>query len=277
VFVVTGASGFIGRAVALALAHRGAPVLAASRRSIDMNAPIQTRQLRSYAELAPTSADCILLHLAEPRDIDSAAIVGEVYVADQRAALAELLAKGWGHVVYASSAAVYGDKDRAPHRADQAIKPRGAYAQAKAVCEQDVLAYNGTVARLANVYGPGMAANNVISDILRQIPGDGPLQVRDRKPTRDYLWIDDLADGLASLAMSRRPNIFNFGTGRGISVGELARIALDKSDEPSRPVAALGDERESHLVVDISETTAQLGWKPGVTIEQGLATLLGVT
>ena len=47
--------------------------------------------------------------------------------------------------------------------------------------------------RLANVYGPGMAANNVMSDILGQVPGDGPLVVRDIAPVRDYLWIEDAA------------------------------------------------------------------------------------
>jgi len=275
VFVVTGASGFIGRAVVTALVRRGALVLAASRRPIEMNSAVETRQLRSYAELVPRAADSTLLHFAEPRDIDAAARAGEGYIAERRAALAELLAQNWGHVVYGSSAAVYGDAERTPHRTDDAVKPRGAYARAKAACEEDALAEGGAVARLANVYGSGMAPNSVVSEILRQIPGAGPLVLRDRKPVRDYVWIDDLADGLAALAMSRKAGIFNFGSGRGISVGELARTALDKAGEPGRPICAWGEERESQLVVDIAETSAQIGWKPSVTIEQGLGNLLG--
>jgi UDP-glucose 4-epimerase len=275
-FVVTGASGFIGRSVVLALARRGVPVLAASRRALEFGPSIQRMTVTSYAALRPPSVASVLLHLAEPRDVGSADNAGETYVADRRETLAQLLAKKWGHVVYASSAAVYGDEDRAPHRTDDEIKPRGAYAQAKVACEQDVLAHGGTVSRIVNVYGPGMAENNVISDILRQIPGDGPLIVRDRKPKRDYLWIGDLSDGLVALAMSLKPGIFHFGTGRGISVGEVARIALDRAGEPRRTVCASGDERESHLVLDVSETTAQLGWKPRVAIEHALANLLGV-
>jgi UDP-glucose 4-epimerase len=276
VFVVIGASGFIGRAAVAALARRDAPVLAVARHELDMKKPIQTARVTSYSKLIPPMADSVLLHLAEVRDISRANDTHDTYVAERRAVLAELLAKNWGHVVYASSAAVYGDCDFAPRQTGDAIKPRGTYANAKAACEQDVLARGGAVARLSNVYGPGMASNNVISDILRQIPGEGTLAVRDRNPVRDYLWIDDAGEGLAALAISRKPGVFNLGSGIGISVGDLAHVMLEYAGQSGREVcASAASECASHLVLDISQTIKQLGWTPKVTLAQGLAHLIG--
>jgi nucleoside-diphosphate-sugar epimerase len=166
-------------------------------------------------------------------------------------------------VVYASSAAVYGDGVSRPRRTDEPVIPVNAYARAKAICEAEVLAAGGAVARLANLYGPGMAANNVISDILRQIPGTGPLTVRDGAPVRDYLWVDDAARGIADLASTR--------------AGEVARIALDLAGQSERQVVASAPTvTPSHLILDVSATVAMLGWRSKVSLEEGLKALLAM-
>jgi nucleoside-diphosphate-sugar epimerase len=276
VFVVTGASGFIGRAAVSALARRDMPVLAVSRRTAVFDPPVRPIIVKDYLELELPTGDAVLIHLAEPRDIGAVDNTDEVYVAERRAIMRILLAKGWGHVVYASSAAVYGDHVAVRHRTGDAVNPQSGYAEAKAACELDVLTRGGTVARLSNVYGPRMAPNNVISDILRQIPGKGPLTVSDRRPLRDYLWIDDAGEGLAALAISGKSGVFNLGTGIGISVGDLAHAILECAGQSGREVyASAASERTSHLVLDISETIKELGWTPKVTLAQGLAHLIG--
>jgi UDP-glucose 4-epimerase len=276
VFVVTGASGFIGRATVAALASRGLPVLAVSRRYVDLGKFIKTVQVTSYADLAVPMPACVLLHLAEPRHVGEAAHEDARLRAERHGALAALLAKGWTHVVYASSAVVYGDGGSAPRRVGEPIAPHGAYAATKAANEQAVLAAGGTVARLANVYGPGMASNNVLSDILRQIPGQGPVMLRDLAPVRDYLWVDDAAAGLVALAAARRGGVVNLGTGIGTSVGDLAGRALACAGEAGRPVVASETAgRTSYLVLDISDTAAQAGWSPEVALDDGLRRLMG--
>ena len=275
-FVVTGASGFIGRATLSALAARGLPVLAVSRRYFNVGKSIQVLQVKSYADLVPPSTDSVLVHLAEPRDVAAVAREDARLAAERQGALAALLGRGWAHVVYASSAAVYGDGETAPRRTSESIAPRGAYAAAKAASEQAVLAAGGAVARLANVYGPGMAPNNVFADILRQIPGEGPLTLRDLAPVRDYLWVDDAAAGLAALAAARKSGLFNLGTGTGTSVGNLARQALACAGERGRPVhATVTAGRDSHLVLDAADTAAQVGWSPSVSLDDGLRRLMG--
>jgi UDP-glucose 4-epimerase len=275
VIVVTGASGFVGRAVVAALAQRGLPVLAASRHPPSDKPASKSVIFDSYAELQPTDRDDVLLHLAEPNDIDAAEQQGETYVSERLSSLSELLAKGWSSIVYASSAVVYGATSRRPHKTSDTLEPAGAYARAKLACEREVLAGGGAVARIANVYGHGMARNNILSDILRQIPGEEPLMVRNRKAVRDYLWIEDLAGALVALASSGRGGVWNIGTGRGSSVLQLAQTALGLAQQAGRPIVASSDcEFPSCIVLDISETVKGLGWQPRIEIKDGLARLL---
>ena len=224
-------------------------------------------------ELLP--GDAVLIHAGEPNDIGAAEAAGEGHIVAIRSTLSALLSRTWSHVVYLSSAVVYGDDVAQPRRPEEPVAPRGAYARAKVACEQDVLAAGGTVARLSNLYGRGMAANNVISDVLAQIPGEGPLNVRDAAPIRDYLWVGDAARALAACARSRPSGVLNVGSGEGISVGALARMALDVADQSQRRIVATEPAgRASHLVLDISATRNRLGWAPRVTLRQGLGQLM---
>ena len=52
--------------------------------------------------------------------------------------------------------------------------------------------------------GRGMAELNVLSTILGQIPGQGPLEVRDDRPSRDFLWVEDAAEALELMSQNPR-------------------------------------------------------------------------
>src|SRR5262245_20534431 len=121
--VVTGASGFIGRNLVAVLAARGQATLAASRRAIAVEPPARARQVADYGQLELAEVDDVLIHLAEPRDIAAVEANAERPDAGVRATLAALLAKAWGHVVYISSAAVYGDRAERACRPEDATNP----------------------------------------------------------------------------------------------------------------------------------------------------------
>lgn len=275
-FVVTGASGFLGRAVVAELSARGLPVLAVGRGRPGFDSFVKTLQVDRYSDLKPESGDAVLLHLAEPNHIGAADRAGSVHGAEMRDTVSALADAGWAHVIYASSAVVYGDESRAPHLASEPIHPRGAYAQSKAACENIVMNAGGGVARLANLYGPGMASNNVMSDILAQIGTQGPLRVRDAAPLRDYLWVEDAARGLVDAATANLSGAFNLASGVGTSVRQLAAMILSiaKEDRPLEETAPAG--RLSHLVLNIAETTQRLGWSPSMSLREGLSRLVGV-
>src|SRR5688572_30891509 len=106
----------------------------------------------------------VLVHLAEEKDRAHAEERGEACVDAAQLVLRALLARSWRRVVYASSAVLYGDRDCTPRTTTDPVRATDVYSRMKLAGERAVLdARGGAVARLANLYGPGMADNNVVS------------------------------------------------------------------------------------------------------------------
>ena len=270
--VVTGASGFIGRALVIELARRRHNVMAVARTPQSWPAGVEGTLVKRYADLV--LPDCpTVIHLAETSR--QGAIEDVSHSAECVALVQSLLAQGPKRFVYASSAVVYGDTMLHPRRPDENPFPDSVYAMAKLACEGVALAAGGTVARLANVYGRGMAKHSVLAEILAQIPGRSPLAIRDGRPVRDFLWIDDAARGLADLALGRAHGVFNVGTGAGTSIADLARLALRSAGEGRRALRETHPtEQASAIVLDIETMAATVGWRPVVSLGDGVARLL---
>jgi nucleoside-diphosphate-sugar epimerase len=93
--------------------------------------------------------------------------------------------------------------------------------------------------------------------------------------TRDHNGIDDAARGLADIALGEAKGAFNLGTGRSIAAGEVARLALDIADETARSVIAMRhDGPVSSISLDISQTARAFGWRPLVSLQDGIHRLL---
>ena len=266
--VVTGASGFLGSMVARRLAGRAVEVVRVARRPLP-----GAIQVTDYAH---TPDGDVLVHLAEEKDRSRAHEEGDAGVEAARRVLHALLGKPWQRVIYASSAVLYGDREYAPHKTGDRVYAADAYSRMKLAGEKAVLGSQaGVVARLANLYGPGMAGNNVVSTILRQIDADGPLVVRDETPVRDFVWAEDAADAIARMAMEGASGLFNVGSGEGVSIRQLATLALKLAGQGNRAVlASQPGGRSSCIVLDISATIGALGWSPRIDLEHGLGQLL---
>jgi nucleoside-diphosphate-sugar epimerase len=264
-WVITGASGFIGKALFQLGKQKKIHVTGLSRSAGDPFVPVQ-----DYADY-PGSSSEVLIHLAQPR---AAALPAE---GNEVALCSALVSKPWKHVVYISSAVVYGDAVTHARKPAEEVAAFNAYTSVKLSCEALVLAAGGTCIRLGNIYGPGMAINNVIGDILRQIPGTGPVHVRDTTPVRDFLWIDDAASCIAAAAEKMPGGILNAGSGEGVSIAAIASELLTIGGQADRPVVAdHASGRTSHLVLDISATTEKLQWQPVTTLSAGLSRLFKI-
>lgn len=270
--VVTGASGFLGSRVACAVeARSGVEVIRVSRREIHGG-----RRVKDYSE---SPGGDVLIHLAEESDRTRAGRDGEEYEERSRSTLLTLLAKDYPRVIYASSGVLYGDSEARPHTPNDPLQISDAYSRTKRHSELSVLeSATGIAIRVANLYGPGMSHRNVMSTILRQIPGTGPVIVMDTAPVRDFLWVDDAAEGFASLALMEKGNpggVLNLGTRIGTSIGDLARMILRLAGEPHRRVVAAHPTGvDSSLVLDYSDVTKLCGWEPSTSLAAGAAQLL---
>lgn len=135
------------------------------------------------------------------------------------------------------------------------------------------------VLRLHNVYGPGQKSGPVekaipifIEHTLRgeDIPvyGDG-----EQKP--DWVYIDDVVDALV-LAMEKKPAgepAMDIGTGVSTSVNDVVKMILKLTGSKSQihylPIR-VGEGPEKEVKADISRAAELLGWKPKVSVEEGL-------
>lgn len=274
--VITGASGFLGGAVLRVLA---------AQQDVEP-IPVTRKEIYGWCRVSDYSqspAGDVLIHLAEDNDRARVAKSGQAYEEKVLATITALLAKGYRRVVYASSAVLYGDADIRAHFPNDTIRSDDAYTRVKRLSELAVLKLPaGIVVRLANIYGPGMSKNNVMSTILRQISGKGSLEVMDTNPVRDFIWVEDAAEGIVALALNHfkegnERGLYNLGTGVGTSIGALASMALEIAGQSDRPVKAKhSPDRQSSLILDFSDTTSACGWQPKTSLRQGLAHLLHI-
>lgn len=266
--MVTGAAGFIGAAVGGELKALGARFVGVTRRDI-----VGMTRVESYTD-APTGD--VLVHLAEDNNRSRVAERGESYEHEVVTATAALLRKGFRRVVYVSSAALYSDRYETARRPGDAVHVVDAYTRVKRSCETLVLDSDaGVVVRPSNVYGLGMSSQNVVSTMLARVAEPGPLVVRDTAPVRDFVWIADAAAGIARVALGETRGIFNVGSGVATSIMDLAKMTLGIYGQPDREVrsSACASDRSS-LVLDVSLTEQTFGYRPVVSLREGLTNLI---
>lgn len=265
--VITGASGFVGRYLRARLVISGFNVIAVSRQPrLDMV------QVDDYSQ-SPDGD--LLIHLGEESDRAVVNRTGEAYLVASLRVVSALAARSYRRFVYISSGAVYGDASRQPSKPDDAVIANDIYNRAKLANEDVVLDAGGGVVRLSNLYGEGMAASNVLSDIIAQLPVSGPLVVRDAAPVRDYLHVHDAADALVRLSEKNYNGIVNVATGIGTSVRCLAEIALGAAGQVGREVVTTSSmPSPSTNVLDIKVTSSILDWRPRIGLVDGLTKLV---
>lgn len=186
-------------------------------------------------------------------------------------------------VLFASSAAVYGNNPELPKREDSTIDPLTPYAIDKFATERFVIDYGRlydlpTVAvRFFNVYGPKQNPKSPYSGVLSLITqaarhhssftifGDG-------SQTRDFVYIQDVIQALRLLTKNNPVvhQVFNVGTGKHISLNHVIKVYEQLIDYQfkllSKPERT-GDIKHSYA--NISRLLS-LGYKPRYTIESGL-------
>ena len=136
-----------------------------------------------------------------------------------------------------------------------------------------------TIARPFNTYGPRQSARAVIPTIVSQLAaGKREIRLGAQHPTRDLTFVSDTCAGFIALACcdAALGRDVNIGSGREISVGDLARTLIALVEPRARLVA---DEERlrpaasevERLLADTTLMNELTGWAPGVSLEEGLA------
>ena len=131
--------------------------------------------------------------------------------------------------------------------------------------------------RLSNLFGVGMTTGTVMSDIVHQIPGSGPMRVRNDKPVRDFLPVSESMSAFGRIIESNYSGILNVGSGIGTSINSLARLFLETVGQEYRDIVATQPSSKISInVLDISETKKFIGWLPNFSLKKKLSQLVDV-
>ena len=160
------------------------------------------------------------------------------------------------------------------------VGPRSCYDESKRYAEAITMAYHRAhglrtnIARIFNTYGPRMKLNDgrVVPQFLDQALRAQPITVfGDGSQTRSFCYVSDLVDGLYRLAHSEERDPVNLGNPQELTVLEFARKIADqfggKSAIEFRPLPQDDPKRRRP---DITKATRILGWKPTVSLDDGL-------
>jgi nucleoside-diphosphate-sugar epimerase len=298
--LVTGGGGFIGRRVVAMLVAEGhtVTVLDRSVAGLDLLEPAIGAEVRRVIGETPSEAHVseaiagqdMVAHLAagssflmyEERPVSetAAAIVGFHTVVDAA------VQNDVGRIVYLSTSAVY-EGNRVPYREDMPLHPPDLKALAKRVNEDVAAMYVDrygieTVAlRPFSVYGPGEVSKGPYANVASLFTwamahGRRPVLWGDGSQTRDFIYVDDVAEAVLQALRCRATGAFNVGTGtetRFDTVIDRINGLLGRSLKPVRvdiPITIYA----ARLLADTTHARDELGFVAKVTFEQGLREVL---
>jgi len=186
-------------------------------------------------------------------------------------------------IIIASTAHVYGN-NKLPYLEEYTPKPSRPYETSKACTDLIAQSYANTfelpvlIPRFVNIYGPGdLNFSRLIPKTIKAVLSNTTPKMWGGKAIRDYLYIDDSISAYLKLAeidisLIGNNRIFNFGSNNRISVENLInkiiylsgkKVTIEKIDE------GRASEIKSQYV-SFSKATKLLGWKPKVTLTEGL-------
>jgi UDP-glucose 4-epimerase len=297
--LITGGAGFIGSSVTDAFLAAGHDVTvvddlsSGSADNVDPRARWYRLDIRDAAldnVFAAERPEIVCHHAAQVsvrRSVEAPQADAEINVVGSLNVFETARRHGTRRIVFSSTGgAIYGEQSGPPADETHPCRPRSPYAVAKLAVEHYLDYFRATfgleavVLRYANVYGPRQdphgEAGVVAIFMERILAGLAPTIFGDGEQVRDFVYVDDVvAANLAALRVAAADNemaVFNVGTGRATSVNALWRV-IETIARPSvgayyEPVRS-GDVRRS--VLDPSRAARQLGWKPTVGVEDGLA------
>lgn len=286
--VVTGGSGFVGRAVVAAFLARGQRVSVVDRDE-HPDVPTASGELTDpeVRDAALDGGDVAgVVHLAAItsvlRSVDSPAETFRANVEVTQALLEGCRVRGIDRVLMASTNAVVGDVGHARIDESFPLRPLTPYGATKAACEMLLSGYAGAYGtttcalRFTNIYGPGMGhKDSFVPRMMRAaLAGRGVQVYGDGRQRRDLVHVDDVVAAILAAWDRRYTGTAIIGAGESVTVLDLVDAArvVTGCALPVEHVPAKAGEMPA-VIVDVSRAGEELGYRPSVSLVDGLATV----
>ncbi len=305
--LVTGGAGFIGSTLVDRLLAEGHAVevidnlssgklanLADARSSRDHEFSFHQMDVcdPSVAELIERRAPDVVFHLAAQIDVrvsvDDPVLDARINVLGTLNVLEGARRAGSRKVVFASSGGtIYGDVDGEdlPVTESHPQRPVAPYGVSKKVATDYLHAYRElhqleyTSLALANVYGPRQDPHGEAGVVAifagKLLAGERCKVFGTGEQTRDYVYVDDVADAFVRAAERGSGLLCNIGTGTETSVNQLYRAMADSAgvaDGPEHAPARVGELDRSAL--DAGRAKLHLGWEPFTDLATGTSAVI---
>jgi len=294
--LIIGVAGFIGSHVAARLCAAGFDVVGlASRRPADIpfaRFHIGRSELVGALTAAVEGCDTVVFAGGASRPGSAMRSLGAEIDAEAGHLLdtAEICAtRGTKRFVFVSSGgAVYGPTAVGRIPETHPTQPISSYGLAKLVAEHGLRLIGARTGmkvlsmRIANPFGPGQivkGAQGFVAALVQAARTATPLEIwGDGRVVRDFIYIDDMSDAfVAALRAQVGDEIINIGSGTGALLADIVALARELSGRPIdveyKPPRAVDVPR---AVLDISKAHRLLGWRPTLSLRDGLRmTLMG--
>lgn len=299
--LVTGGNGFVGRALVRRLLDRHELCVLDNVRFGEVRLrPDELARLRlevadltdgaRVEEIVSSFAPDVIVHLAAIHYIPECERFPVLTAATNVTGTVALLsaAPAGCRVVFASSGAVYGPAEEAHDEVTSVVAPTDVYGWTKAQGETWMhhlavdRGFAGVIVRLFNAVGPGETNPHLFPEVVAQLKaGRTTLSLGNLTSRRDYVHVDDIAEGLEACATADEVSpgevvTVNLGTGDHHSAAEILEMiraasgidfVVEQDPERLRPVD------RPLLVAQVDRIRERFGWKPARDVKQAIADL----
>lgn len=195
--------------------------------------------------------------------------------------------RGIKKFIFASSSAVYGNVNKENISEEEALNPISPYGKSKLMAEEELALFNKlyemttTSLRFFNIYGLRQNINSPYTGVITKFfetikNGDKPIIYGDGKQTRDFIYVEDVVEGIIkSINLNDKKNhIYNVGTGKTVSINNLLDLIKTLSGKRGKISPLHKPKREGDILLsgaDIAKIKKELGFMPKYTIKQGLS------
>ena len=301
--LVTGAGGFIGSHLVEALASKGAElkifIRYNSRNDLGMlkdipsdiknNLDIITGDIIDFGTVKKAVKNCdIVFHLAALIGIPYSYVAPGRYVDTNIKGTLNILQasreEGVEKIIHTSTSEVYGTAKYVPIDENHPLEGQSPYSASK--IGADMLAHSYffsfntpiVIIRPFNTFGPRQSARAVIPTIISQALSENKVNLGMLTTVRDFTYVNDTVNGFIKVAESDISigDIFNIGTGTGITIGELAKKILTIMECQDIPIYTdcnrIRPEKSEvlNLICDNSKAKSMIGWSPRYSLDEGL-------
>ena len=295
--LITGSDGFIGSHVTRRLVAEGAEVHALTaevssvfpRRLLDLRGKIIIHEGNlmdrgAMDTVARSSKPNYVFHLGAYTHVGKSwQRIDECIQANIQGTMNLLQAvadQGYERFVNTGTSEIYGDID-VPFREDAVVNPISPYSVSKYAAErfcrlfQRAYGWPIVMLRPFNAYGPAQSPDRVIPEIIVRALRKEQLKMTQGRQTREFNYVEDLADGFvkAATAPDADGEVFNIGGGEEISMRDVATTILDVMGNPIEPQFGALPERPTEIMrmyCDSTKARERLGWAPRHSLREGL-------